>query len=297
MSHGFLVIDKPSGITSHDVVARVRKKFKTKRVGHAGTLDPMATGVLVVGLGNATKLLQYIVDGRKSYDATIALGSSTHTDDREGRVTSTAEPKALRNITDEQIESALQKFAGKILQKPSSVSAIKVDGVTAHERVRRGEAVELPAREVEIYDLSIYSISRNEGSVFVDVGVDCSSGTYIRAIARDLGELLGVGGHLTSLRRTVVEPFTLHNAQSLDQATLIPTSVGIAKVMPTRVVTHDEVKELSFGRQLSLNLRSGIVAAITNDNQFVALLINKELMGKEGAAPIYVALNDLVVKE
>jgi tRNA pseudouridine55 synthase len=148
--NGFLLVDKAGGMTSHDVVAKARKKFGTKRVGHAGTLDPMATGVLVLGVGNATKLLQYVVDGKKSYEATIKLGVATHTDDREGDVISTADASA---VTEEQIRTGLQQYVGTIMQRPSSVSAIKIDGKRAHERVRQGEDVEIPAREVTIYQL------------------------------------------------------------------------------------------------------------------------------------------------
>jgi tRNA pseudouridine55 synthase len=297
MTDGFLVIDKPGGITSHDVVAKIRKRFKTKRVGHAGTLDPMATGVLVVGIGNATKLLQYIVEGRKSYDATISFGSSTHTDDKEGDVISTASAQEIDSLSDEAIQSVLNSFVGKIMQRPSSVSAIKVDGVTAHERVRRGEKVELPAREVEIFSLTIYRINRSAGSLTVDIGVDCSAGTYIRAIARDAGDALNIGGHLTSLRRTIVEPFTLKDSGNIESSVLITTASGISRVMPTRIITSDEMKELGFGRQLPLNSSEGLVAAITSAGEFVALLINKELMGKSGASPIYVALKDGAVQE
>ena len=297
MTDGFLVIDKPGGITSHDVVAKIRKRFKTKRVGHAGTLDPMATGVLVIGIGNATKLLQYIVEGRKSYDATISFGSSTHTDDKEGDVISTASAQEIDSLSDEAIQRVLNSFVGKIMQRPSSVSAIKVDGVTAHERVRRGEKVELPAREVEVFSLTIYRINRSTGSLSVDIGVDCSAGTYIRAIARDAGDALNIGGHLTSLRRTIVEPFTLKDAGNIESAELITTASGISRVMPTRIITSDEMKELGFGRQLPLNSSEGLVAAITSAGEFAALLINKELMGKSGASPIYVALKEGAVQE
>lgn len=297
MTDGFLVIDKPGGITSHDVVAKIRKRFKTKRVGHAGTLDPMATGVLVVGIGNATKLLQYIVEGRKSYDATISFGSSTHTDDKEGDVISTASAQEIDSLSDEAIQRVLNSLVGKIMQRPSSVSAIKVDGVTAHERIRRGEKVELPAREVEIFSLTIYRINRSAGSLSVDIGVDCSAGTYIRAIARDAGDALNVGGHLTNLRRTIVEPFTLKDSGNIESAELITTASGISRVMPTRIITSDEMKELGFGRQLPLNSSEGLVAAITSAGEFAALLINKELMGKSGASPIYVALKEGAVQE
>lgn len=183
------------------------------------------------------------------------------------------------------------------MQRPSSVSAIKVDGVTAHERIRRGEKVELPAREVEIFSLTIYRINRSAGSLSVDIGVDCSAGTYIRAIARDAGDALNVGGHLTNLRRTIVEPFTLKDSGNIESAELITTASGISRVMPTRIITSDEMKELGFGRQLPLNSSEGLVAAITSAGEFAALLINKELMGKSGASPIYVALKEGAVQE
>ena len=206
---GFLLVDKASGMTSHDVVARIRRRFGTKKVGHAGTLDPMATGVLVLGLGNATRLLQYVVDGTKGYSATIALGKSTVTDDREGEIIKTTPPEILAKVQDSEISRSLSEMVGKISQRPSSVSAIKVAGKTGHERVRAGEDFELPSREVTITSIDIHSITRGSTDISIEISVICSAGTYIRAIARDLGDALGVGGHLTALRRTLVSPFEI----------------------------------------------------------------------------------------
>lgn len=288
--NGFLVIDKPSGMTSHDVVYKVRKRLGTKRVGHAGTLDPMATGVLVVGVGNATKLMQYIVDGSKSYDATIALGAATHTDDKEGDVISTAEPHLVSAITEEQIRAELKKFVGTIMQKPSSVSAIKIDGKAAHQRVREGEVVDIPAREVTISNIAVHTVEHTENAVLVRISVDCSAGTYIRSIARDLGEALKVGGHLTALRRTLVSPFPLDEAASIEDAELIDTAQGISRVLPTRTLEFEEMNEISFGRSISANTTDVIHAAISPTGGFAALLLNKEQGGKVVAAPTLVAV-------
>lgn len=291
MSNGFLVIDKEGGMTSHDVVAKMRKLLGTKRVGHAGTLDPMATGVLVLGTGNATKLLQYIVDGAKRYEATILLGTTTVSDDREGEVIAT---KDSLHITDEEIHSGLAKYVGKIQQRPSSVSAIKVDGKRAHERVRDGEVVELPAREVEITSINVLEIRRST-FVEIDIVVECGAGTYIRAIARDLGEALEVGGHLTSLRRTLVSPFDISVATKLGDFTpdqVIPTLAGISKILPTRSLTFDEMAEISFGRALDPNPGPGLFAAASPDGRFAALLENREISGKSSAHPTLVAVKE-----
>lgn len=193
MSDGFLVIDKPSGITSHDVVAQIRKVFGTKRVGHAGTLDPMATGVLVLGINNGTKLLQYITEGKKRYLATIKLGFATVTDDKDGVVLNLATISDIAKVTDVEIKSNLVKMIGTIMQRPSSVSAIKINGKRAYDRVREGEVVELPGREVTIYNIEILEISRPDDAIVIKIDVSCSAGTYIRAIARDLGDVLNVG--------------------------------------------------------------------------------------------------------
>jgi tRNA pseudouridine55 synthase len=199
---GVLLIDKPAGLTSHDVVGRVRKALGMRRVGHAGTLDPMATGVLVVGVGPTTRLLGIVGGHDKEYHATIRLGTSTTTDDREGDVLSTTEPAALANIDPDAIIEAVGAFVGTIKQRPSAVSAVKVDGKRAYDRVRSGEDVELPERTVTVSAFDVLEVRSSQEFIDVDVRVECSAGTYIRALARDVGAALGVGGHLTALRRT-----------------------------------------------------------------------------------------------
>lgn len=286
--NGFLLVDKAGGMTSHDVVAVVRKKLNTKRVGHAGTLDPMATGVLVLGVGIATRLLPYITDGKKAYDATISLGSATHTDDKEGEITFKANPDLIKQITDQQIIEATAKFIGKIKQRPSSVSAIKIDGKSAHARVRAGEIVDIPEREVVIDELSINKIRHLNDSIEIDASITCSSGTYIRAIARDLGEKLEIGGHLTSLRRTLVSPFFLEQCQLISDAKLIPISEVINSMFPIRVANKAECQEIKFGRCVAQNSANGIVAVLNEQNNFVALLENKLQGSAVVAAPILV---------
>ena len=282
---GFLLVNKAGGMTSHDVVAMARKKLNTKRVGHAGTLDPMATGVLVLGVGVATKLLPYITDGKKAYEATISLGKATHTDDKEGDVISTADVSA---ITDDQIKIELSKFVGKIKQKPSSVSAIKIDGKAAHQRVREGEVIDLPARDVEIFKLEVNGIRHLADAIEVDVIVDCSAGTYIRAIARDLGNELKVGGHLTALHRTLVSPFDISQCLPIADADLIDTAQSIGKIFPIRKLDLAEIREIGFGRAISQSADQGISAAIDNQDRFYALLENKQQGGAIVAAPILV---------
>jgi len=282
---GFLLVDKAGGMTSHDVVAMARKRLNTKRIGHAGTLDPMATGVLVLGVGVATKLLPYITDGKKAYQATISLGKATHTDDKEGEVISTADTSG---ITDDQIKSELAKFVGKIKQKPSSVSAIKIDGKAAHQRVREGEVVDLPARDVEIFELAVTNIRHAPDCVEVDVNVTCSAGTYIRAIARDLGNALKVGGHLTKLHRSLVSPFDISECAPIAEAQLTDTAKSIGKLFPIRKLDLAEIKEISFGRAISQSPNQGISVAIDNQDRFYALLENKQQGGAIVAAPILV---------
>jgi len=285
--HGFALIDKPAGMTSHDVVAKARKKFNTKRVGHAGTLDPMATGVLVLGVGSATRLLQFVTDGQKQYEALIRLGQSTHTDDREGEVIKTTSALA---ISDEQIRECLAKFVGKIQQRPSSVSAIKIDGKRAHERVRTGEEVDIPAREVMISNIKIIGITTESEFRDIKVIITCSAGTYIRAIARDLGELLEVGGHLTELRRTLVSPFDISQCTSLEEAELISVAEGISKILPVRTIDFADQNEISFGRAISSSEISGPVAALDASGEFVALLLDREVAGRSVATPTLVSV-------
>ena len=287
--HGFALINKAPGITSHDVVAQARRHYGTKKVGHAGTLDPMATGVLVLGIGSATRLLQYVTDGTKKYEATIRLGQSTHTDDREGEVVATTN---AAGISEDEIKSGIKNFIGKIKQKPSSVSAIKIDGKRAHQRVRDGEVVDIPARDVEVMDIEIANISIVGEFVDIQVTVTCSAGTYIRAIARDLGDLLKVGGHLTSLNRTLVSPFDISECTDLTDSKLISTADGISRILPVRTIDLAEANEISFGRAIDASNKSGAVAALDQGGEFIALLLDKELAGKIVATPTLVAVKE-----
>ena len=288
---GFLLVDKAGGMTSHDVVAMARKKLDTKKVGHAGTLDPMATGVLVLGIGIATRLLTYITDGKKSYQGKISLGSATHTDDKEGDVIFTAPQNKLQLITDSQIKEQLAGFVGNIKQRPSSVSAIKIDGKSAHARVRAGENVEIPERDITIDEIEVKHISHLASSIEIDLSVTCSAGTYIRAIARDLGEKLEVGGHLTQLRRTLVSPFTLEQCKDIADAQLISIAEVIEKLFPIRRLDFSESREILFGRTIDQNQQTGVVAALDAQGEFLALLENKAQGSKIIAAPILVKAN------
>jgi tRNA pseudouridine55 synthase len=286
---GFLLIDKAGGMTSHDVVAMARKKLDTKKVGHAGTLDPMATGVLVLGVGIATRLLTYITDGKKTYEATILLGKSTHTDDKDGDLTFTGDQEIISKISDDQIKGELAKFIGKIKQRPSSVSAIKIDGKTAHARVRAGESVEIAERDVTIYELITKEIRNLSNVIEVDISVTCSAGTYIRAIARDLGSNLKIGGHLIALRRSLVSPFSIEQCKQVKDADLIPVGEVIEKLFPTRNLDLAQSSEIRFGRVIEQNSKEGVFAALDNQGNFVALLENKLQGNLVVAAPILVA--------
>ena len=268
-------------MTSHDVVAIARRALGTRKVGHAGTLDPMATGILVLGFNNGTRLLQYITNGDKTYQATVVLGAATVTDDVEGEVISRGNVSA---ITDADIEGELAKMRGTIMQRPSSVSAVKVDGERAYDRVRAGEKVELAAREVTISQLDIKDIRRVSDVIEVDIEVTCSAGTFIRAIARDCGDALGVGGHLNSLRRIRVAGFALDKAISLAKLKVGEFStlalVDVARTtFIARELALDEVNELSFGRPLSANPDEAIYAAICGQS-LIALLCNKDGLAK-----------------
>ena len=289
---GFLLVDKAGAMTSHDVVAMARKKLDTKKVGHAGTLDPMATGVLVLGVGIATRLLTYITDGKKAYEATINLGIATHTDDKDGDVISTATADQIANVDDQVITNELAKFVGTIKQRPSSVSAIKIDGKSAHARVRAGESVDIPERDVTIDEIVVKEIRHTATAIEVDVSVTCSAGTYIRAIARDLGERLNLGGHLTTLRRTLVSPFTLQDCHPLAQAPLISITEVIEKLFPIRKLDLAQSREITFGRVIEQNQQSGIVAALDSQDNFLALLENKLQGSQVVAAPILVKVSE-----
>jgi tRNA pseudouridine55 synthase len=276
MSDGFLIVDKEPGMTSHDVVAMGRKALGTRKVGHAGTLDPMATGVLVLGFGNGTRLLQYITDGDKSYTATIVLGASTVTDDHEGNILQSTDAHA---VDDNDITRILSAMVGTISQRPSSVSAVKVGGERAYDRVRAGEVFELAARTVTISSLHVLQIRHCETTTEVDIDVTCSAGTFIRAIARDLGDELKVGGHLRTLRRTRVAGFTLDMATSItnmkEKNFLALDLTDVARrTFSTRALSADEVRELSFGRALSPSTSDEITAAISAENILIALLKN-----------------------
>jgi tRNA pseudouridine55 synthase len=291
MTDGFLVVDKAPGMTSHDVVAVARKALGTRKVGHAGTLDPMATGVLVLGFGNGTRLLQYITDGDKSYTATIILGAATITDDREGEVISEADAS---HITDDQIKTGLAKMIGEIAQRPSSVSAVKVGGERAYDRVRAGEVFELAARTITISALDILEIRHLGALMEIDIDVTCSAGTFIRAIARDLGSDLQVGGHLCALRRTRVAGFPISQAisfEDLKAQSFSPLELAdVARAtFQVRELGLDEVQELSFGRPLQANASDLIFAALSPDDRLIALLKNES--GKAKPIAVFAAAN------
>ena len=291
MSDGFLVVDKAGGMTSHDVVAVGRKALSTRKVGHAGTLDPMATGILVLGFGNGTRLLQYITDGDKSYVATIVLGASTVTDDSEGEI---LESTDASKVEDAEIKRVLATMVGTIAQRPSSVSAVKVGGERAYDRVRAGETFELATREVTISQLDVLDIRHLQSTTEVDIEVTCSAGTFIRAIARDLGAELKVGGHLSALRRTRVAGFTLDSAVSFEDLKAQKfTALDLADVARTtfvvRELTLDEVQELSFGRPLKENGHTQIAAGLSPDNRLIALL--KDEGAKAKPIAVFAAAN------
>ena len=279
---GLLIVDKEAGITSHDVVSRCRKIFNTRRVGHAGTLDPMATGVLVVGIERATKLLGLLSLTTKSYTATIRLGASTTTDDREGEILTTVDASG---VADDEIASAVADLTGDIQQVPAKVSAIKVDGRRAHALVRTGADFDLAARPVTVSRFDVLAIRRGDendtaGVVDLDVAVDCSSGTYIRSLARDLGSALGVGGHLTALRRTAVGPFTLEHARTLDEVredgrVSLDIDEAVKISFPRRDISDDEAESISQGRWLEPIGMKGVYVVVDPHEQAIALIQEK----------------------
>jgi len=271
---GIVVVDKPSGMTSHDVVGRCRRIFGTRRVGHAGTLDPMATGVLVIGIERATKILGLVSETSKSYAATIRLGQCTSTEDAEGDIT---QQVSAYGVTDAAIETAIAGLRGEIAQIPSAVSAIKVDGQRAYRLARAGRTVELAARPVRIDRFEMLAVRRHDELVDVDVVVDCSSGTYIRALARDLGATLGVGAHLTALRRTRVGGFGIDQARSLDEiaeqpALSLTLDQACLQLFSHRQLTDEEADSVANGRALNPAGIDGVYAAHTADGQVMALL-------------------------
>lgn len=283
---GLILIDKPAGLTSHDVVARVRRAAGTRKVGHAGTLDPMATGLLIVGLNSSTRLLTYIVGADKEYLATIRLGAASTTDDAEGELSEAAEQEALDAVAAEAIAAGIAELTGEIEQVPSSVSAIKVDGKRAYARVRAGEQVELKARSVTVAEFELLETRREPGAIDLDVRVVCSSGTYIRSLARDLGAGLGVGGHLTALRRTRVGAFHVrdaHDLATLDPAAVLVPAVDAATRLFERLdLTEQQAIDLTHGRRIHIADREGPggepVAAVAPNGALVGLV---EFRGKE----------------
>ena len=270
---GLVVVDKPAGWTSHDVVARVRGLAGTRRVGHAGTLDPMATGVLVLGVGKATRLLGHLALAEKAYDATIRLGVATTTDDAEGEVLA---ERDASTVTDAAIDAAMAALQGEISQVPSSVSAIKVDGRRAYARVRAGEEVELPARRVSVSRFDLLAVRRGGAVLDLDVSVVCSSGTYVRALARDLGAALAVGGHLTALRRTRVGPYDLARAHTLDELAgdlgILPLADAAAAAFPVHRVDAQAAIRLGHGMPLDALGITGPVAVLDPQGALVALV-------------------------
>ena len=274
---GLVVVDKPAGMTSHDVVSRVRRLAGTRKVGHAGTLDPMATGVLVLGIERATKLLGHLALDTKAYLATIRLGAATTTDDVQGEVLSTSDTSA---VTDEAVAAGIVKLTGHIQQVPSAVSAVKVDGKRAYARVRAGEQVELAARPVEVSRFDLLSTRRDDG-LELDVMVECSSGTYVRALARDLGADLGVGGHLAALRRTRVGPFDLRVVTTLEKlaeqpALSLPLSEAVAAAFPRRDVPYRQAQALLQGQRLPSAGIAGTYGVFDPDGRAIALAVDED---------------------
>jgi tRNA pseudouridine55 synthase len=294
---GLVIVDKPAGWTSHDVVAKMRRLAGTRRVGHAGTLDPMATGVLVVGVEKATRLLGHLALTEKAYDATIRLGQSTNTDDAEGEISAATSADGL---TDDALRTAIAALTGQIQQIPPQVSAIKVAGERAYKRARAGENIDLAARPVTVYDFAVRKVRRPsdvrgsdaggdvQGHDFgpdvidVDASITCSSGTYIRALARDLGAALGVGGHLTALRRTRVGPYDLAKARTIEQLTterntgrleMLPLAEAVAAAFPRREVAAGEAYKVAHGGRLAaIGLGPGPVGVFGPDGTVLALV-------------------------
>jgi len=291
---GLLLVDKPSGCTSHDVVGRLRRVLGTRRIGHAGTLDPLATGLLVLAVDRSTKLLGHLALTDKSYAATIRLGQRTGSDDADGAVTETADPAAVAELSEADLRGAMAGLSGPILQVPSSVSAIKVAGRRAYDLVRAGETVDLAARPVTVDRfVPVGTVRRGAGIIDVDVQVDCTTGTYVRALARDLGAALGVGGHLTVLRRTRVGPFLVGDAVALYRddapagpvteafaaavaARVVPAAAAVRAAFACRLVDGDEVAALRHGRCIAPGGLAGTYGGFDDAGRFVALLVDRD---------------------
>jgi tRNA pseudouridine55 synthase len=270
---GILLVDKPGGITSHDVVARTRKALGTRKVGHAGTLDPMATGLLLLGVGSSTRLLTYLVGLGKEYTATIRLGVATDTDDAEGEATATADASI---VTRPAIDAAIAGLTGELSQVPSSYSAIKVDGRRSYDRARAGEEVVLEPRTVTVSRFDVLDERRAAQTIDLDVVVECTSGTYIRALARDLGRELQVGGHLTALRRAAIGEFRVTDAvaiDAIDAAALRPPASIAAQLFPTATLDAAQATDLTHGKRVRLEIADApVVAAITEDGRLAGLV-------------------------
>jgi tRNA pseudouridine55 synthase len=267
------VIDKPEGLTSHDVVARARRILGTRKIGHAGTLDPMATGVLVLGVERATKLLGHLALDTKAYLATIRLGAATTTDDAQGETLSEVDAST---VDETAIRSGVKALTGHLMQVPSAVSAVKIDGKRAYARVRAGEEFEIPARPVEVSRFDILALRRVDQATELDVMVECSSGTYVRALARDLGATLAVGGHLAALRRTRVGPFDLRTARTLDQLEADPVlsldlDAAVAAAFPRRDVLPAEATAVAHGQRLRAAGLPGTYGVFDPDGHVLAL--------------------------
>ncbi|MEU4573050.1 tRNA pseudouridine(55) synthase TruB [Nonomuraea sp. ATR24] len=279
---GLIIVDKPAEWTSHDVVAKLRRLAGTRRVGHAGTLDPMATGVLVVGVEKATRLLGHLALTEKVYEATIRLGVTTNTDDAEGLVTATA---SASGVTPEAVHEGVAALTGEIMQIPPQVSAIKVDGQRAYKLARAGEDVELKARPVTVHGFEVTDVRVKDDLVDVDATIRCSSGTYIRALARDLGAGLGVGGHLTALRRTRVGPYDLSGARTIEQLTeecvVLPIGEAVAAAFPRRDVTPEEARVVRHGGRLpAAGLGKGPIGMFGPDGELLALVEEQGRLAK-----------------
>jgi tRNA pseudouridine55 synthase len=269
---GILLVDKPGGITSHDVVGRARRALGTRKVGHAGTLDPMATGLLILGVGTATRLLTHLVGLGKTYTATIRLGEATNTDDADGEVTARADASG---VAADAIAAGIRSLTGEIDQIPSAVSAIKVDGRRAYARVRAGEEVELAARRVTISRFEAVAERREGARIDLDVVVDCSSGTYIRALARDLGAALGVGGHLTALRRTAIGPFRVGGAVAVDGIApegLVDPAVVAAALFPTTELDPVQARALGDGKRIPIPVEDAPLVATLHEGRLAGLV-------------------------
>lgn len=280
MRSGLVLVDKPAGLTSHDVVSRVRRAAGTRKVGHAGTLDPMATGLLLLGVNSSTRLLTYLVGADKRYEATIRLGETTSSDDADGERLTRAEPAAVDAVEDAAIDAGVAALTGAIEQVPNAVSAIKVDGRRAYDRARAGEEVVLQARPVTVHRFEVRSRRRGEGWIELDVVVDCSSGTYIRALARDLGAALGIGGHLTALRRSRVGAFAVEDAATLEDLQLpeqlLSPALVASSILPRWDVDEVTARALAQGKKLSDAGAEGLRAAVAPGERLIGIVRSRD---------------------